>query len=101
MIRLSPAARAQVSSLIKHYTDLDGPEAVRNPRAAIARGGDRIETRRGPFYPAPRPHPALARTGWLWLKEGPYWIAYADDSRGIALMAIFHEAANIPGRIWK
>lgn len=99
MIRLSPAARAQVSSLIKHYTELARPEAVRNLRAVVVRGGERIDSRRGPFYPAPRPYPTLTRPGWLWLKEGPYWIAYVADPKGAIIRAVFHEAANIPGRI--
>ena len=99
MIRLSPAARAQVSSLIRHYANLDRPEAVSNLRAVVARAGERIVSRRGPFYPAPRPYPTLRRPGWIWLKEGPYWIAYVADPGGAVIRAIFHEAANIPGRI--
>jgi len=99
VIRLSRAARAQVSNLASYYDGLDRPEAVRNLRAIIARAGERIEAQRGLFFPAPRPYPNLSRPGWLWLKEGPYWIAYASDPRGAVIQVVFHEAADIPGRL--
>jgi plasmid stabilization system protein ParE len=99
VIRLSRAARAQIADLAKYYEDLDRPEAVRNLRMMIARAADRIEARRGRSFPAPRPYPNLTRAGWLWLKEGPYWIAYARDSKGGLIQVIFHEAADIPNRI--
>ena len=99
MIRLSVAARAQVSRLASYYDALDRPEAVRNLRTIIAKAGERIEARRGLFLPAPRPYPGLARAGWLWLKEGPYWIAFASDVRGAIIQVVFHEAADIPNRL--
>ncbi len=99
MIRLSRAARAQVTELAKHYEDRDRPEAIRNLRAAIARAAERIEAQRGRFYPAPRPYPDLMRRGWLWLKEGPYWIAYAADPGGAVIQVVFYETANMPKRI--
>ena len=99
MIRLSRTARAQVSSLANHYAALDRPEAVRNLRAILTRAGERIEARRGRFFPAPRPYPNLTRPGWLWLKEGPYWIAYTPDPGGAVIQVVFHEAADIPGRL--
>ncbi|MEJ0045674.1 MAG: hypothetical protein WDN04_05800 [Rhodospirillales bacterium] len=99
MIRLSRTARAQVSSLTSHYRNLDRPEAVRNLRNTIAKAAERIEAQRGPFFPAPRPYPNLTRTGWLWLKEGPYWIAYGTDTAGPIIHALFHEAADIPNRL--
>jgi hypothetical protein len=45
-----------------------------------------LEAGRGPFFPAPRPYPSVTRPGWrpgwLWLKEGSYWIAHVLDSGG-------------------
>jgi hypothetical protein len=38
VIRLSQAARAQVSGLASYYDDHDRPDAVRNLRAADAHG---------------------------------------------------------------
>jgi hypothetical protein len=75
VIRLAQAARTQVRDLASHYADVGRPEAVRNLRVIVARAAQRIEAQRGPFFPAPRPYPNLTRPGWLWLKEGPYWIA--------------------------
>jgi hypothetical protein len=94
VIRLARTARTQISGLARHYRDLDRPKAVANLRAP-----ERIELRRGPFFPALRPYPNLTPPGWLWLKEGPNWIAYVSDSGGALIQAVFHEAADIPNRI--
>jgi plasmid stabilization system protein ParE len=99
VIRLSRAARGQIADLAKYYGDQDRPEAVRNLRAIITRAADRIETRRGRFLAAPRPYPNLTHPGWLWFKEGPYWIAFASAPGGDVIQVIFHEVANIPSRI--
>jgi plasmid stabilization system protein ParE len=99
VIRLSRAARAQVSQLTRYYADHDRPEAVRNLRGALARAAERIEARRGPFLPTPRPYPSVARPGWQWLKQGSYWIGFASDMRGPIIRAVFHEAADIPNRM--
>ena len=99
MIRLSRAARIQVADLARYYDDRDRPEAVRNLRAVIVRAGERIEAQRGPFFSAPRPYPNLIRADWLWLKEGPYWIAYTPDPAGSIIRVVFHQAADIPGRL--
>jgi plasmid stabilization system protein ParE len=99
VIRLSRTAQVQVSGLAHYYEDLDRPEAAKNLRTIVAKAGGRIETRRGLFFPAPRPYPNLARPGWIWLKEGAYWIAYTQEKGGAVIQAIFHEAADIPRRI--
>jgi hypothetical protein len=78
---------------------MNRPEAVKNLRAVIAKAGERIEIQRGPFFPTPRPYPNVSRPGWVWLKEGAYWIAYTLDPGGAIIRVVFHEAANIPGRI--
>jgi plasmid stabilization system protein ParE len=99
VIRVSRAARAQVASLAKWYADRNRPEAVRNLRSAIVAAADRIVAQRGTFFWAPRPYPDLARPGWRWLKEGPYWIAYAPDRSGPVIRAVFYAAADIPNRL--
>ena len=99
MIRLSRAARIQIAELAQYYVDLDRPEAVRNLRTTIGKAGVRILARRGSFFPAPRPYPTLARAGWVWLKEGPYWIAYVAAPEGAVIQVVFHEAADMPGRV--
>ena len=55
--------------------------------------------RKGPFLAAPRPYPALIRDGWQWLKAGAYWIAFGYAGENWVIKAVFHEAANIPGRL--
>jgi hypothetical protein len=47
VIRVSREAQEQVASLTTHYDDLERPEAVRNLRAAVARGSVRREVRWG------------------------------------------------------
>ena len=99
MIRLSPAARAQVANLASYYADRDRVEAIRNLRTALAQAGNRITAGRGRFFEAPRPYPALTRPGWRWLIEGAYWIAFAPAGDDFVICAVFHETANMPSRI--
>jgi len=99
VIRVSRTARGHIAALVAHYDQLERPEAVRNLRSAIARAATRIETRRGPFYPAPRPYPTLTRDGWQWLHERPYWIGFSALPVGAVILAVFHDTADIPGRL--
>lgn len=99
MIRLSRTANGQIDDLVTHYARLERPEAVRNLRSVIARAAARIETQRGPFYPAPRPYPALTRHGWQWLHERPYWIGFTALPVGAVIQVVFHDTADIPGRL--
>jgi hypothetical protein len=48
-MRLSRAARTQVSGLAKHDDERERPEAVRNLRACLASAAVRIEKRLGLF----------------------------------------------------
>jgi hypothetical protein len=47
---------------------------------------------------APRPYPVLAQPGRLWIKAGRYWIAYGIRPAP-AIVAVFHETADIPRRM--
>jgi hypothetical protein len=98
VIRLSRTARAQLSSLAAYYEDLERPEAVRNLRAAVTRASERIDTRRGLFFSAPRPYRTLTNPGWIWLKEGWHWIAYTEDPRGAVIQWFFMRRLTLRGQ---
>lgn len=99
MVSLSHEARQQVADLVWHFEHRDRPEAVRNLRAAIAEAVRRIESQRGPFFPAPRPYPRLQMPQWRWLKERRYWIAFTHHDDQWVVVAVFYEAADIPTRM--
>ena len=99
MIRFSWEARQHVADLTSHFERRERLEAARNLRAAIDVAIRRIETRRGPFFPAPRPYPDLLFDGWMWLKEGRYWVAFIEPGPDAIIQAVFHESADIPGRV--
>ena len=99
MIRLSPEAESHVEALIVHFERLERPEAIRNLIAALANASDNISARPRSGLAAPRPYPSLASLGLLWTKSGPYWIAYGLEGGGPIIMGVFHDTANIPGRV--
>jgi plasmid stabilization system protein ParE len=99
VIRLTSRARAQIESLTSHYVELDRDDAVRNLQAAVSTAADRISSQKGPFFATPRPYPSIARPGWRWLKAGSYWIAFGQADGDYVVHALFHETANIPGRM--
>jgi hypothetical protein len=59
----------------------------------------RHERNSGLFCDAPRPYPWLSDQGFRWTKEGPYWIAFGEADEGPILVGIFHDSADIGGRI--
>ena len=93
----SPAAEQQTDDLIRYYDALDRIEAVRNLLRLLEQAEARIISAPEAGSPAPRPCPQLARPGRRWVKSGPYWINYAI--RPLAILAVFHEKADIPGRL--
>jgi plasmid stabilization system protein ParE len=99
VIRLTSRARTQIASLTAHYVERERDDAISNLQSAITTASERILAQRGPFFPAPRPYPSIARPGWRWLKTGAYWIAFGETGSAYVLHAIFHESANIPGRM--
>jgi hypothetical protein len=99
VIRLTSRARAQIASLMAHYVERDRDDAIGNLRRAVTTASERIVAQRGPFFPAPRPYPSIARPGWRWLKVGSYWIAFGETGGSFVVRALFHESANIPGRM--
>ena len=47
---------------------------------------------------APRPYPRLVKAGRLWIFVRRYWIAYAP-ARPPVILAVFHDSADIAGRL--
>lgn len=99
MIPLSPAAEHQLDELTRFYAEHERDAAIDNLVDSLERASARHLADRGLFYDAPRPYPALLRPGWRWAKEGRYWIAFSTAKSGPVIRAIFHDAANIPGRL--
>ena len=83
MIPLSKAAEAALEALADHYAAL-GRDRANDP---------------DDFLAAPRPYPGLADLGFLWTKQGPYWIAFAKTTNGPVVAGVFHDTANIPRRV--
>ena len=99
MIILSPTARQQITDLRLHYEGLERPEAIRNLTAAIEDTAARIARAPDKGLPAPRLDPGLVSYGWRWAKAGRYWFAYVPEGGDATIAGVFHETANIPGRV--
>ena len=98
MIALTPEATRHVRALYAYYEEHDRPEAARALRNAVTAAWEKIATSPGAGLPAPRPYPQLAQPGRAWLKSGRYWIGYRTQPT-TAIVAVFFETANIPGRV--
>lgn len=91
-------AEQQVEALFRHYEELSRFEAANNLARALEDAEQRIATKPEAGLPAPRPYPKLAAPGEAWIKVGRYWIAYRVAPSPV-ILAVFHESANIPGRL--
>ncbi len=98
MIALTPEARRHVRALYAYYEERDRPEAARALRNALTAAWEKITTSPGAGLPAPRPYKQLAEPGRAWLKSGRFWIGYRTQPT-TAIVAVFFETANIPGRM--
>ena len=78
MIAVSRRAGAQIRGLVANFEELDRTQAAANLLAALERASGRIVGAPNAGLLAPRPYPGLARLGFRWVKEGPYWIALYD-----------------------
>ena len=99
MIPLSSAAESALATLTEHYAALGRDRAIDRLVACVEAACARYEQKRGLFYDSPRPYPRLRDLGFRWTKEGAYWIAFAVADAGPVLVAIFHDAADIPNRV--
>ena len=66
--------------------------------AALDEAIDKIEHNPMDGLPAPRPYPALSKTGRAWIKIGRYWIAYSETEPPV-IVGVFYDAADIPGQL--
>ncbi len=97
MIGITARARRQIAELRSYYERELRLDAARNLNQAIQEAARRIEDDATAGLPAPRPYPALVRPGQAWIKAGPYWVRYSLTTP--AITAVFHERADIPGRV--
>lgn len=97
MIVLAAAARRHVRALQEHDEARDRLEAAQGLRTALTAAWGKITADPAAGLPAPRPYPRLAQPGRAWIKAGRYWIAYSTRPP-VAIVAVFYDAANIPGR---
>ena len=88
----------QVDDLRHHNEDQDRFEAIAALDAALYEAERKIDLNPAIGLTAPRPYPDLARPGRKWIKAGRYWIAYSDATSP-AIVGVFYETANIPGRV--
>jgi plasmid stabilization system protein ParE len=98
LMALTPEAQRHVRALYAYYEERERPEAARDLRNALTAAWEKISTSPGAGLPAPRSYQQLAQPGRAWLKAGRYWIAYRTQPT-TAIVAVFFETANIPGRV--
>jgi plasmid stabilization system protein ParE len=98
LITLSRRAETQVNTLIEHCERLDRLNAARNLLAAIEAARDTIVKSSEAGLPAPRPYAQLRKSGRLWVHVRSYWICYMQAAPTV-IVEIFHESADIPGRL--
>jgi hypothetical protein len=112
MLELSSEAEAQLRAFEDYYAEKGYETAYSYLIQAMETASDRVLSRKGRFYNAPRPYPELADYGFEWLIEHRYWIAIASvvrpttpggrGERQIPIIAgIFFDSSNIPGRVPK
>ena len=96
MIGYTAWAARQVADPREHYEREQRLDASRNLETALNDAEHRIERDPAGGLPAPRPYPALARSGQAWIKAGSYWISYS--TRTPVITGVLYDRADIPGR---
>jgi plasmid stabilization system protein ParE len=97
VIALSREAEGHVDRLIAHYEAKGRLEAASNLLKALERAKLRIARDPKAGLSAPRPYPALARAGRLWIIERRYWISYTTMNPPV-ISGVFYATADIPNR---
>lgn len=97
---LTPRAERQVIALRRHYVRKQRPEAIINLALALREAWEKITADPAAGLVAPRPYKdhGIDRPGIAWVQAGRYWIAYRTRTP-LAIVAVFYDAANIPGRL--
>jgi plasmid stabilization system protein ParE len=90
-------AERLVADLLAFYLKRERPAAIAALRSALQEAERTILAAPARGLPSPSPYPSLAKPGRLWRKSGSYWIAY--DPTALAILAVFHETANMPARL--
>jgi plasmid stabilization system protein ParE len=98
VIGLSPEAEDQIDRLIAHYEAKERIEAATNLLNTLELAKRRIARAPEAGLDAPRPYPALKRSGRRWIIEGRYWISYSLTKPPI-ISGVFYVTADIPNRI--
>ena len=98
MTTLSRRATRDVAALAHDFRRKNRPEATRNLLAALSQAMKQIADDPSGGLDTPRPYPGLAQPGRVWMKVGRYWFAYSLDDQPV-ITAVFHDAADIPGRV--
>jgi hypothetical protein len=97
LIEYTPEAKQLVAELKAHYVKNLRLPAIEAMIRALVQAEAMIEAAPAEGLPAPRPYPDLARPGIFWRHQGRYWIAWRQFPR-LAIIAVFYDAADIPGR---
>ena len=97
MIYETHHARDQIRALRAYYLNKERYDAYRNLRAAIAEARARIEADPNSGLPHPRPYPAMAKWGFLWIKVHRYWFGWSTW-RGYPVVTNVFDATS---RMWR
>lgn len=97
---LTPRTERQIIALRRHYVRKQRPEAIINLALALHEAWEKITADPSAELASPRPYKdhSIERPGVAWVQARRYWIAYRTRAP-LAIVAVFYDAANIPGRL--
>ena len=99
MARLTAEAANQVRTLTRHFLRLERPEAAKRLTQTVHQAQSSVDDPALRWFPAPRPHPQLARLGFRWIKLHRYWVAFRIERNGETLIHhVLDETTDIPAR---
>jgi len=98
VIRYAAEALEQADARHRHYERKGRFEAIFPLATAPSEAEALILRDPDGGLAAPRPYKALAQPGRRWILVRHYWIAFSPGPSA-TILAIFHDAADIPGRV--
>jgi plasmid stabilization system protein ParE len=98
LIALTPEARRHVRALYAYYEERERPEAARALRNALTAAWEKISTSPGGGPVRATALPAAWPTG-QGMAQGRALLDCLSDPPTTAIVAVFFETANIPGRV--